>query len=586
MADHLFYTYQHPTAPEGKSTKINDYLSVDNRNIYNDGTIPQQLLGSYYDSLIFDVKRRTIWHEGWPFGHSAWGSTYSEIFNDFDNNDVSGFYNHGEGSAIKVEGFMNHAENYKNIITGCFNHGEGIANEIKNTNIIGSHIEGGNNKLDSKASYSHVEGYKNELNGPYSHIEGSNNTIDSNTECSHAEGHNNIISDANYAHVEGWNTSASGIGAHAEGGKSDEDKLKSEYSGTSLASGDWSHSEGNGTIASGFASHAEGARTQANAHGSHSEGYNTIADGNYSHSEGHESKAGGEASHAEGYKTKTTNNYAHAEGIETTASGEASHAEGYKTIAAGEYSHAEGYSNTTFAQYSHVSGRENIISNKGHYSIANGYKNTISTQYSHVSGASNTVNSNADYSFVSGTANHVNIPYSLVFGSTNTILVDENVPVPSIGRYNTIIGTTNSIKGENSNNFIVGDNLQTSKDYEIAFGKYNITDDKSIFNIGDGKNHSNPHNLFKIDNDGVAYINNRPIVDSITESNNTNTHIWKGNYNDFIELTESGAPIDTIYFIEDYDNEIDYLENTFVTKKEFDELKQVVQQILSEKINY
>ena len=62
MANKLFYTYIHGT----------DYK--------NDSFVPDKMIYSYWDSLIFDVNHRTIWHQGMPFGNVYPGTlSYGEI---------------------------------------------------------------------------------------------------------------------------------------------------------------------------------------------------------------------------------------------------------------------------------------------------------------------------------------------------------------------------------------------------------------------------------------------------------------------------------------------------------------------------
>lgn len=111
---------------------------------------------------------------------------------------------------------------------------------------------------------------------------------------------------------------------------------------TATASGENSFAEGDSTTASGVTSHAEGYSTTAFGQGSHAEGGFSTASGDYSHAEGDSNTASGLGSHAEGGGTTASAECAHAEGNGTTASGEYSHAEGSYTQALGFASHAEG----------------------------------------------------------------------------------------------------------------------------------------------------------------------------------------------------------------------------------------------------
>ena len=94
MANKLFYTYVHQS-------------SLDKNNSF----IPESLIYSYWDSLIFDVNHRTIWHRGMPFGNVYPGTlSYGEVFNDLDRNKGYGAYSHAEGFNSYANGNGSHSE--------------------------------------------------------------------------------------------------------------------------------------------------------------------------------------------------------------------------------------------------------------------------------------------------------------------------------------------------------------------------------------------------------------------------------------------------------------------------------------------
>ena len=117
---------------------------------------------------------------------------------------------------------------------------------------IGVHIQGITNQVGANASYSHVEGAGNAIEGYACHAEGEDNYIGFGVLGAHAEGFQNKIYGstfhnkyAHYAHVEGTNTTASGSYSHAEG------------AGT-ITLGTASHAEGLETIAKGNFQHVQG----------------------------------------------------------------------------------------------------------------------------------------------------------------------------------------------------------------------------------------------------------------------------------------------------------------------------------------
>lgn len=316
MADKLFYSYIHD-----KSKNV--------------GKIDPNVLSTYSDAVIFDLNKRTLWHQGKQFGNAYWGSSYGETFNDFINNGASGEFAHAEGTHNQAKGKASHAEGMNNEATGIASHVQGSSNKAKGANSSAegsgteasgaqSHAEGTDTLATGIAA--HAEGYNTEATADYAHAEGSSNKA--KFVAAHAEGVG-TESIGMGSHSEGNGTTAAGEGSHAEGHKS-------------VASGMYSHSEGDQTIASGKDSHAEGEGTKATKDAAHAEGLTTEASGYASHAEGSNTEAKGESAHAEGDFTHAIGDYSHAEGVNSQANGEGSHAEGDNTVADGDYSHTIG----------------------------------------------------------------------------------------------------------------------------------------------------------------------------------------------------------------------------------------------------
>lgn len=371
MANKLFYTYIH-----GKDYK-------------NDSFVPDKMIYSYWDSLIFDVNHRTIWHQGMPFGNVFPGTlSYGEIFNDLQNNIAFGGYSHAEGYGTYASGNHSHAEGYKTYVDGVNGHVEGNSSYSLGGN---SHAEGSFSY--SKGENSHAEGNKVEAQGRNAHAEGF--LTYAIGEDSHSEG-NNTYTRANYSHSEGNITKVEvdAENSHAEG-----------YN--TLIKAKNSHAEGNTTLIenTGENSHAEGYKTTIRAKNSHAEGNNTLTAGENSHAEGYKSQATSTNTHAEGNITKASGENSHSEGYNTEARSKNSHAEGTYTIAIGENSHVEGIGTKVYSNNTHAEGNANIINTLSDSSHVEGSNNAISfSQSSHVEGDNN-INNGSNYSHVEGLNN-------------------------------------------------------------------------------------------------------------------------------------------------------------------------------------
>ena len=360
-------------------------------------------------------------------------------------------------------------------------------------------------------NYSTAEGSETEASGEYSHAEGADAIASGKG--SHAEGYCTTAI-GNYSHAEGQNTIASGEDSHAEG-----------YYTT--ASGIGSHTEGSITAASGIASHAEGYNTTASGNGSHAEGSNydssgtaalsdrtaTISNVDYtisgstaygvnSHAEGTQSFAYGYSSHAEGGGTTASGSLSHAEGYNTTASGDSSHAEGESTTASGVGSHAEGYNTTASKTASHAEGAATTAS--GSNAHAEGGNTTASGDNSHAEGNSNykVTQLITDFSGDSTTNDDIinawnTKKFSVACGKSSHVEGQNNL---SLGHYSHAEGLCTVAIGNQSHTS--GYYTKALHDNEAAYGKYNESNDNTLFSIGDGTADDARHNAFEITTTG------------------------------------------------------------------------------------
>lgn len=517
MANKYFYTYIHGTE---KSE--------------NNSLIPRKVALSYWNSLIFDVNHRTIWHQGMPFGNVYPGTlSYGETFNDIDNNIAQGPYAHAEGKNTQAiyndtayvygsEEWLDHndvarggmhAEGDSTVATGLASHAEGAS-----TNALGlaSHAEGYDN--DAIGKYSHAEGNDSQATGLASHAEGYQTSADNlashaegqatkaTGQASHSEGQNTAASGA-MSHAEGWQSTAKGDGSHAEGNSStDSGYSHSEGKGTidensmyahtenggHITGSEYAHAEGDSTVQSANYGHAEGHGTTVNGQAGHAEGTQTSATGNNSHAEGNETVAEGQASHTEGTFTHTYTDApnSHAEGKSTyIISSEAAHTEGYDVIINNsDYAHAEGRTTYIYkSAASHAEGEANTIWNAenahaegngntcyGLYSHAEGDTNVVRGTASHVQGAANVAN--GDNSFVTGTKNTVDgINSSVLGGNSNTIGTYVRNSVTA-GRSNSLSNyAVNGRQVDVGSQAAFGTGLMTSNECEFVVGSFNVS---------------------------------------------------------------------------------------------------------------
>ena len=281
--------------------------------------------------------------------------------------------------------------------------------------------------------------------------------------------------------------------------------LKSKYGDTTInvgrkaetKVGAYSTAEGNNTTASSWASHAEGDGTTASSDYSHAEGKSTAASGLYSHAEGGSTTASGNNSHAEGRSTIASNYTSHAEGNATTASGNSSHAEGQLTTASGFYSHAEGNNTTASGDYSHAEGNNTTAS--GGSSHAEGYSSYKVTQL-----ITDFLNGNITKDDIINTWNTKK--FSVAHGNESHVEGQDNL---SLGHYSHTEGLYTVAIGNQSHTS--GYYTKALHDNEAAYGKYNESNDNTLFSIGDGTADDARHNAFEITTTG-GKLHNKDIA--------------------------------------------------------------------------
>lgn len=320
--------------------------------------------------------------------------------------------------------------------------------------------------------------------------------------------------------VDDGYTGAYGIGSHIEGNLT-----------VSTLSGTYGHAEGHSTVSNSFAAHAEGARTFATGQSSHAEGETTNAFGDYSHSEGigdvefyevdgdflidniidqwNKNKniniALGVGSHTEGYNCCAAGDYSHAEGEKTIALGVRSHAEGQGTTASGNRSHTEGYNTTASAANTHAEGSKTQATKQNAH--AEGYNTIASGDHSHAEGHTSTA---------SGKCTHCGGNYSTASGDYS---------------------------------FAHGYNVNAEHANEVAFGKYNLTSDDTLFSVGCGSSDKRK-NAMEIKNSGSAIFGGAVTASAYNEPSDERLKIFKSDVNvDLDKLAELRKSYFT--FIED-----------------------------------
>lgn len=260
---------------------------------------------------------------------------------------------------------------------------------------------------------------------------------------------------------------------------------------------------------------------------------NNIAFGKCAHAEGQETNATGPRAHAEGYQTKVFAADAHAEGRETWTVGNYSHSEGIYTITYGSSSHSEGSVETDFES---GEGSKKILNDE---EKIRDFLNSFTTKV-YPDGEEGAYYYQLDSTFISDYVFHGAFGVSTHAEGINNIVCDkaghvegynnlagDMIPghgqdrkiyaphVEGIGNkvasllYAVHVGGSNCIVHSGNYSFAHGYNLSISNNYEVAFGKFNLSEidgKKIVFSIGDGTSDTNRENAISVFEDGSVQI--------------------------------------------------------------------------------
>lgn len=259
---------------------------------------------------------------------------------------------------------------------------------------------------------------------------------------------------------------------------------------------------------------------------------NNIAFGQYAHAEGRETNATGPRAHAEGYQTKVFAADAHAEGRETWTVGNYSHSEGIYTITYGSSSHSEGSVETDFES---GEGSKKILNDE---EKIRDFLNSFTTKV-YPDGEEGAYYYQLDSTFISDYVFHGAFGVSTHAEGINNIVCDkaghvegynnlagDMIPghgqdskvyaphIEGIGNrvysrlYAVHVGGAYNTVNSGNYTFAHGYNLSISNDYEVAFGKYNLSEvdgKKVVFSVGIGTE-SIRENAISVFEDGTVSI--------------------------------------------------------------------------------
>ena len=144
--------------------------------------------------------------------------SYSEIFNDYEDNIASGAYSHAEGTRTSAIEYAAHAEGVATTAGGERSHAEGYASEA---NGWVSHAEGYHTQANNDVS--HSEGYYTLASSSCQHVQGQYNIEDSSDKYAHIVG-NGSYSERKNAHTLDWNGLGWFAGGLKVGGASQDDE--------------------------------------------------------------------------------------------------------------------------------------------------------------------------------------------------------------------------------------------------------------------------------------------------------------------------------------------------------------------------
>lgn len=530
------------TNPEGQEPGVYLVLTLTNENKYYIKFSNTQLVGKAIDT--------------------------NEIFNDYENNQTTGSYNHAEGKSTKIIGSNSHAEGENTIVYGDNSHAEGYNNII---NVHQAHTEGIGN-INIKQNMSHTEGSYNTALGHGVHAEGDGHAV--LPEYNAVPSIDLIFSNFDTSTIEflSANIPLNDDNKIEQGkmykvlfdGKEYICQAVESFGGVvylgnihPIDSGEYSepfaffYNAGEGSAFSVgytlwvFHNMLESVsdtyniqlfqedQVKYNAYTIFNEKLGiditqaTTDDIEQVWREGNESiglkpKAFGVASgayaHKEGASNLALGNTSHVEGSQNIAKGECSHAEGRKTSALALNSHAEGHSVIVSSQGSHGEGYNNIIEK----TVDN--NNTEVEGYNHIEGYQNIIYANGKYSHVEGIGNKNHATTGHIEGDSNVIAATghrshvegksnvasgEAIHIEGIGNSGSgrgahIEGGANTANGQYAH--VGGYASIANKNYSFSHGYYAYAYNDHQFVVGKYNLNKNNNALFVVGN-GTANNN-------------------------------------------------------------------------------
>lgn len=251
-----------------------------------------------------------------------------------------------------------------------------------------------------------------------------------------------------------------------------------------------------------------------------------------------------------GRKSSTViGSFSNAEGKETTASGECSHAEGKETIASGKYSHTEGVNTVAIGHGSHAEGSNIIkVDSNGNIMFGGGRDVVIDdTTIINIKGSqAYGINSHAEgcLTLAYGVNSHAE-GYATVAHSNESHA--EGSGSKAIGAYSHAEGSMTNASGVCSHTG--GSNTKALHNYEVAYGKFNKSNDDTLFSIGDGTDENIRHNAFEITTTG-GKLHDKDIATTeqiTTHTDNSDIHVTtadKSNWNGYAtEIEQNKAEL-------------------------------------------
>lgn len=151
--------------------------------------------------------------------------------------------------------------------------------------------------------------------------------------------------------------------------------------------------------------------------------------------------------------------------------------------------------------------RNNLICGSGHtigryfrWSLICGLNNNVSSgNYNIIAGQDHTIGSSFEYSIATGKAHSIgkNVQYCNIFGGTGNTLGNYLSDVTVFG-YQNNVSAGSSASSPRGDIYLFGAHLKANKSNLVAFGKYNVSNSDSIFEIGNGSSDNSRLNAFRV----------------------------------------------------------------------------------------